>query len=84
MDITPEQKLLQCLISTSIDAIVAYHKTGRIPAIKKAEIKQEYRASLAFLKALNEEMIITAGFKKVVWLKQTIKELTRNAEVISS
>jgi hypothetical protein len=61
--ITPEQNLLQVLITSACRACHSYLKTGKIRGAQRKGALEEFIWNLESLKVVDEEMLETAGFR---------------------
>ncbi len=84
----PEEELIWTLITDSIVHCLEFHEKGRIPGILAKDIDDEYTSSLSYLKAVDENMLIMAGFQDVPamfkGIKQIIAKASRNRKTLQT
>lgn len=61
--ITPEQNLLQELITSACLACHLYLKTGKIHSLQGDKALAEFTWNINALRVVDEEMLVTAGFR---------------------
>jgi len=82
--ITPEQILLQELITSACRACHSYLKTGKIRGVQGDKILPEFIWNLSALKVVDEEMLETAGFRHRAKIRTLIGDLITEGSKITN
>jgi hypothetical protein len=82
--ITPEQNLLQELITSACRVCHSYLKTGKIRGVQSDRALAEFIWNLNSLKVVDEEMLETAGFRYRVKIRTIIRDIISKGNKISS
>jgi len=81
--ITPEQNLLQELITSACRACHSYLKTGKIRGVQGDRVLPEFIWNLSALKVVDEQMLETAGFRHRVKIRTLIGDLIAEGNKIT-
>lgn len=81
-DMAGIQALLRTLIATAVKAVVAYRATGRIPQVNESLTEMEYHLSLAFLREVDEGIILLAGYQDDGIAKRAIEKVLASEEAV--
>jgi len=81
--ITPEQTLLQELITSACRACHSYLKTGKIRGAQGDRALPEFIWNLSALKVVDEEMLETAGFRHRAKIRTLIGDLIAEGNKIT-
>ncbi len=81
--ITPEQTLLQELITSACRACHSYLKTGKIRGVQGDRALAEFIWNLSALRVVDEEMLETAGFRHRGKIRTVIGDLIAEGNKIS-
>ena len=82
--ITPEQNLLQELITSACWACHSYLKTGKIRGVQRNKSLAEFIWNLNSLRVVDEEMLETAGFRYRAKIRTIIRDIISKGNKISS
>lgn len=81
--ITPDQNLLQELITSACSACDSYLKTGRIRGVQYDRALAEFTWNLNSLKVVDEEMLETAGFRYRAKIRTVIGDIIAKGNKIT-
>ena len=81
--ITPEQNLLQELISSACWACHSYLKTGKIRSVKGDRAMAEFIWNLSALRVVDEDILETAGFRHRAKIQTIIGDIIAKGNKIS-
>ena len=82
--ITPEQNLLQELITSACRACHSYLKTGKIRGIQGDRALAEFIWNLSALRVVDEEMLETAGFRHRAKIRTIIGDIIDKGNQITN
>jgi len=81
--ITPEQNLLQELITSACWACHSYLKTGKIRGVQGDRALAEFIWNLSALRVVDEEMLETAGFRHRAKIRTIIGDIISKGNKIA-
>ena len=81
--ITPEQNLLQELITSACRACHSYLKTGKIRGVQGDKAMAEFIWNLSALRVVDENMLETAGFRHRTKIRAIIGDLITEGNKIT-
>jgi len=81
--ITPEQNLLQELITSACWACDSYLKTGKIRGVQGDKALAEFIWNLSALRVVDEEMLETAGFRYRAKMRTVIGDIIAKGNKIT-
>ena len=82
--ITPEQTLLQELITSACMACHSYLKTGKIRGVPGDRALAEFIWNLSALRVVDEDMLETAGFRYRIKIRSIIKDIIARGNQITA
>lgn len=82
--ITPEQNLLQELITSACWACHSYLKTGKIRGVQGDRAMAEFIWNLSALRVVDEDMLETAGFRHRPKIRSIIGDIIAKGNQITA
>ena len=82
--ITPEQNLLQELITSACRACHSYLKTGKIRGVQGDKAMAEFIWNLSALRVVDEDMLETAGFRHRTKIRAIIGDIIDKGNQIAA
>jgi hypothetical protein len=71
-EISPEQALLQAVITSAVSACVSYQRTGVIKNTPPGRAALEYARNLRALREVDTALLEAAGFRRIRFIMEAI------------